>query len=230
MTNIIRHYLTDRLLLTEVGVLQVSCGVPQGSVLGPLLWNMSYDGVLRLQLNDNVKLIAFADDLAVVSWARTMDGLKDQTNAALNVIHKWFSKSGLKLATHKTEAVLLIGGRRVTDQVVFRLGVDNVVPKDSLRYLGVRLDTRMSFKAHIIKAVNKGDTTAATVSRLMPNLGGPRSGKRRIISSAVMSKVLYGAPIWSKALSTKSYLSTVEGLERRVGLRIIGAYRTVSLQ
>lgn len=105
-----------------------------------------------------------------------MSRLKEQTNAALSVINTSFKESGLKLATHKTEAVLLIGGRRATTQVAFQLGTDRVVPKDSLRYLGVRLDSRMSFKAHIIKMVNKGDIAATTVSRLMPNLGGPRSG------------------------------------------------------
>lgn len=139
LINIVKQYLTDRWLYTDAGPLRVSSGVPQGSVLGPLLWNISYNGVLRLMVGDSVKMVAFADDLAVVSWARTICELQKQTDNALETINKWFSSTGLSLATHKTEAVLLCGGRRIVEQVVFRLGKDRIVPKESLRYLGVRL-------------------------------------------------------------------------------------------
>ena len=47
-------------------------GVPQESVLGPLLWNVMYDGILRLKLSANAEIIGIADDIAIVLVAETI--------------------------------------------------------------------------------------------------------------------------------------------------------------
>ncbi|CAB0040027.1 unnamed protein product [Trichogramma brassicae] len=49
---------------------RVTAGVPQGSVLGPILWNVMYDAVLRLNFGGYVKIVGFADDIALVAVAK----------------------------------------------------------------------------------------------------------------------------------------------------------------
>jgi len=66
---IIRSYLNDRQLLTNAGNMAVTFGVPQGSVIGPIPWNIFYDDLLRLEQQNGVQLVSFADDITIVSTA-----------------------------------------------------------------------------------------------------------------------------------------------------------------
>jgi hypothetical protein len=66
--------------------MSVTCGVPQGSVLGPVLWNLIYDGILNIDMPEGVETIAFADDLTVVTTAKTEEQLMRNTNKELHKI------------------------------------------------------------------------------------------------------------------------------------------------
>lgn len=85
----------------------VTCGVPQGSVMGPFLWNIFYDGVLRLPVRDGVRIIAFADDVAVVAVAHNAELIEQIVNPTLEDIAGWMSSNGLRLAPEKSECVVL---------------------------------------------------------------------------------------------------------------------------
>jgi len=54
-----------------------SSGVSQGSILGPTMWNVMFDGLLRLDMPSDIELIAFADDVTVVGKAPTTQEIKD---------------------------------------------------------------------------------------------------------------------------------------------------------
>ena len=66
------------------------------------------------------------------------------------------------------------------------------------------------------------------MARLMPNIGGPREAKRRLVSSVVPSKLLYAAPVWANALQNHTIQRKLFSAQRLVALRIVSAYRTVS--
>ncbi|TDG38669.1 hypothetical protein AWZ03_014909 [Drosophila navojoa] len=74
LMNMIRSYLQDRILLysTQTGTkrYRVTGGAAQGSILGPDLWNISYDDILRLEMPEDTFLIGYADDIAAVITAR----------------------------------------------------------------------------------------------------------------------------------------------------------------
>ena len=90
------------------------------------------------------------------------------------------------------------------------------------------MDRRLSFGEHLQIATAKAIQCGAALTRLMPNIGGPREAKRRLVASVVNSKLLYGAPIWTSALNNHAILKKLFSAQRGVVMRIISAYRTVS--
>jgi len=229
--GMVRSYLAERSILLEAeGVcreVMISSGVPQGSVLGPTLWNIMYDDLAKMEMPQGVRIICFADDVAVVAVERTVEGLMRAMDEALDMVSAWMRLRRLQLAPEKTEAVLLTRRKRL-GETVFKLEGTEVVPAASVKYLGVWLDKGLTFGEHIRRAVETAGKTASALSRLMPNTGGPAASKRRVLAQVVLSQVLYAAPIYAPAMEVGRWRKMLQRMQRGLCLRVTCAYRTVS--
>jgi hypothetical protein len=87
-------------------------------------------------------------DLAVMAMAATKEDLQNLVDGALERVNEWMRGAGLRLAARKTEAVLLTGNRR-PGRVTFHLDGEEIVPRESIRYLGVRFDRNTTFGSHV---------------------------------------------------------------------------------
>lgn len=233
LKNMVNSYLTERKIfyLTSEGTktYDMTMGVPQGSVLGPLLWNIFYDELMELEMAENTDIVGFADDIAVVATASKTEQLEIEVNDSLDRIHRWLKMKNLQLAVHKTEAVLITDKRSFTYPKIVLDGTEIKWSK-SLRYLGVQIDKKLNFKEHIHAVVVKAQTTVAKLARVMPNIGGPRQEKRILLNEVVHASILYAAPIWAKALEVKKEKQKLLSVQRRSALRVVSAYRTVAEQ
>ena len=205
----------------------MTSGAPQGSRVGPLVWNVMYDDFLRMDLPAGTSFISFADDAIVVCAADSVGILELRINKTLPRAKRWLDSRGLKMAPEKTEALL------VTDRRSFQyprnvLGEHEVEWKSSIKYLGVQLDRRLSFGEHLRIATAKAIQCGSDLSRLMPNISGPREARRRLVASVVNSKLLYAAPVWANALQNHAIQKKLFSGQRSAALRIVSAYRTVS--
>lgn len=229
--RITASYLSDRSLMynTDMGpkTYNITGGVPQGSVLGPLLWNIMYDGVLGLSLPKGTMTIGFADDVAVVVVAKHLELITQMANVAVDKIRKWLTANGLQLADHKTEAVL-VTSRTVRETITVTVGVCDIPSQPSLRYLGVQIDARLRFDDHLRIVSSRAAAVCNALARLMANIGGPRQARRKLLANVVSSVMLYAAPIWSKATAVTSYVRQMTSVHRRCALRVARAFRTVS--
>ncbi|XP_060665572.1 uncharacterized protein LOC132797816 [Drosophila nasuta] len=181
LIGIIGSYLNGRILRYQTSegtkTYEVTGGVPQGSVLGPTLWNLMYDGILRLRLPPGVKMIGFADDVAIVAVGKHLRELEIATNRAIVQAQEWLTNAGLSLAEHKTEAVL-ISSRKTVETA--------------------------NLTVHLKLVADKASVACSALARIMPNTRGPKELRRRLISGVVRSITTYAASIWRKQSSEQA--------------------------
>ena len=97
---------------------QMKCGAPQGSRVGPLIWNVMYDDFLRIDLPARTSIIGSADDALVVCATDDVRILELRINESLRRAKRWLDGRCLKMASENTEALL------VTDRRSFQIPED----------------------------------------------------------------------------------------------------------
>lgn len=232
LINIIDSYLENRTLLydTEEGIkhYKITSGVPQGSILGPFLWNLMYDGLLNIILPKGAKIVGYADDIALIVDQPSTELVEITANDSLSRISRWLVSKKLSLAPHKTEAILITRRRNFNLPKLLVDGYDIKI-ENSLKYLGVILDNRLSFTQHVKTVSEKAVRTANKLVRIMPNINGPNQLTRRLIASVAYAQVTYAAPILSDVIArSKNLRGHLEKVHRLCALRIASAYRTTS--
>lgn len=156
--RVLNDYFSDRSLQSTVNhqrtVTAVTSGVPQGSVLGPTLWNIMYDGLLREHLPTGVDFLAYADDVVLVARGKDVCALERLLTAGAGVVVKWMADMGLELTIHKSEVMIITNTRRHNDIRISIEGIEiNTV--SSLKYLGIYLKPKLNFTAHAMHVTAK---------------------------------------------------------------------------
>ena len=230
IVRIIRDYLRDRSITfqTEEGQLQkdLSSGAPQGSVLGPPMWNLMYDGLLRIELPEGVIMLGFADDIALVARARTSAKVQEMMNDALERTASWLDRAGLEVAVHKTELVVFTSKYEAPPAIELR--GTQLVPSNTIKYLGLQIDRRLTFLPHVRAAAEKASRVVDQLARLMPNVGGPKQKRRKLLNTVAHSVLLYGAPVWGGAAEGAGCRKILARAQRKACIREICAYSSIS--
>lgn len=231
LKKIMRSYLKDRKLIYETTEgtkqKQITSGAAQGSILGPDLWNVSYDEILCIDMPDDTYLVGYADDIAAIITARDTTEAQRKLNQVMLRTQAWLDSHGLKLATEKTE-LLLLTRKHVPLEVEMQVCENTITTQKVVKYLGIRLDSKLSYWAQIKYAATKAAQTTAWLSQLMANIGGPMHSKRKLLMSTTHSILLYGSELWADALKTKHRRKPLCAVQRTAALRVASAYRTVS--
>lgn len=234
LCKILSSYFENRVLMyeTEEGAqtLVISAGVPQGSLLGPALWNGMYDGVLLLELPQGVKIVGFADDIVLVVPGKSQLEVEGKASASISIIEQWMGERMLSLAHQKTE-VVMVCNRKSVQHAHVNAGDHLIESKRSIKYLGVMIDDRLTFTSHVNYACEKASRAVASLTRMMANNSAVVSSKRRLIASVVSSILRYGGPNWGSAIGLfRGNLQKMSSIYRLMCLRVASAYRTVSAE
>ena len=196
-------YLSDRKQRTKVNSsfsewCNILFGVPQGSILGPLLFNIYINDIFFFLNNSNIA--NYADDTTPYSIDTTLDALLDSLQSDINTLTKWFHDNYLKLNADKCHLLVANHNKDV------RINVQNEVIEceNSVKLLGVTIDNKLNFNGHIsnlCKKANQKLHALARVSRFICK------DKLRILMKAfIESQFEYCPLIWmfhSRALNTR---------------------------
>ncbi|CAK9799117.1 Putative 115 kDa protein in type-1 retrotransposable element R1DM [Anthophora plagiata] len=202
----------------------------RGSVLGPLLWDLAYDVVLRTALPLGVSVTCYADDTLVLAsgrgWRRVVRLAEMGVACAVSCIRRL----GLEVSASKTEALWFNEPRRAEPPRSWvRVGEGYVRVGPTIKYLGLTLDSHWRFQRHFETLVPRVERAANSLARLLPNLGGPGVLVRRLYTGVVRSMVMYGSPIWAQDLvASRRSCNMLRRLERRMAIRCIRSYRTTA--
>ena len=209
----------------------VERGVPQGSVLGPLLWNLGYDEILRATLPIGVHITCYADDTLLVASGREWNSAIRLMEVGLAALVKKLNNLGLEIAAQKTEAVWFHGLPRNRRPPASWIAIKNerIPVGRTIKYLGLTLDERLNFQEHFTRIAPRIERAAISLGRIMPNIGGPKEKVRRLYTAVIQSMTLYGAPIWGEEKGlTRKNVKLLRRVQRRIAIRLVRAYRTVS--
>ena len=221
----LRSFLNDRRARVQLfNVLSNSRrfkqGLPQGSVLSPLLF-LFYINDLADELSDEDVIALFAGDVSILSTARNKADAERSVQAKVDIVSIWSQQWKLQLNVGKSEvsafSTLLNDSKW---EPTISLQGRNISFNSTLHLLGVLLDRSLTLNAHIDKLY------AETASRLRgmklvshSTWGWKKSTMKTMYFAYVRSKMDYAAPAWQPWLSNTN-MTRLEALQNRA-LRIV---------
>lgn len=203
--KILTSYLTNRSQVVKIGdfqsdALPITCGVPQGSILGPLLFLIYINSIAKLKLHGHVTL--YADDTCLFYFGANIHELIRLAQEDLNILFDWFQKNLLTVNINKTCYIIFKAkNKHVPSHEHLTINNTPLEEKQCERYLGLRMDNYLTWKNQIEHIKNKLSSLIGSlynVSRCVP-----RKLRFTIYNSLVKSHLLYLIEIWGSAAKTR---------------------------
>lgn len=158
-TTWFRSFLGNRQQLVQVDgvksdLMRISCGVPQGSLLGPILY-LCYSNDMVMSVEN--KLLLYADDSVIVASDKDPSVVAHKLSLDLNLCNKWLINNHLSLHVGKTELILFGSRKKLKKASDFHVSYNEhtVRPSTSIKYLGVTLDQHLSGEVFADSLINK---------------------------------------------------------------------------
>jgi len=194
-----KSYLTNRKQYTFVknansDTRLISCGVPQGSILGPLLFLVYVNDIRNVV--ENGCPILFADDTNILYTHNNLTALCHIANLELERISQWFTLNKLSVNTSKTKVIVFHRRHMQYQPTDIQISLNNTTLEkvSSLKFLGVYIHENLSWKMHVDHICKKISKSLGMLYRLKHQL--PEYILLQLYNSLVLSHVNYCISVW----------------------------------
>lgn len=173
------------------GNLSVFSGVPQGSVLAPILF-LIYINDIHLCIKSPIQLRLFADDCVIYSTINTKED-QVQLNHSLQLIHAWCKKWGMALNAKKTVSITFTN-KKTPLNFAYTLDNKEIGKSNHVKYLGVTLTSNLSWESHIDAVCSRAQGKLAFLRRKLRN--APPATKLTAYKTLIRPALEYADIIW----------------------------------
>ena len=190
--HIIFNYLNDRRHRTKISgnyssLVEILFGIPQGSILGPLLFNIY---LCDLFFNDfDITIASFADDTTPYVCSPSISSVIDALQVNGSKIFYWFNINSLKANASKSHLLL-------STKEKFSLSINESIVESSTceKLLGVLIDNDLTFDQHVTTLCNKASQKLSALSRVANFMSIEK--RRTLFKAFIMSQFEYCSLIW----------------------------------
>ena len=225
----VQNYLSQRAVKIRVNSVtvtrDVAIGCPQGGILSPFLWNILIDDVLRLHFTFNYRIIGFADDLTLLTDHKITATAVKNLQLVLDTVNQLLANNRLKLNATKTKLMLFNKKNTSADTLnSLRLNQVNISTSTSTKFLGLLLDTRLKWDAHVTEKCLAAKRAYMMAYNTARNIWGKYSKRISFLYKAIAEPVLlYACSVWVNYLRTNRGTQKILSFQRSLVRRITAA-------
>ena len=198
----------------------VLSGVPQGTVLGPLLF-LAYINDINTHLSEGTKIRLFADDSLLYRTIRTEED-SAILQRDLNTLQAWEIENKMEFHPDKCQ-VLRITNKHNPIQVPYNIHnvMLSIVP--SAKYLGIHIDSKISWNTQCNSLCNKANRTLAFLQRNL--YGCPQEVKEKCFNTLIRPTLEYGCSVWDPHKAWQ--IEDLEKIQKRAARFVTGNYSLI---
>ena len=199
-----KSYLSDREQCVDVnGTISdwqtVKLGVPQGSILGPILFLIYVNDINNCETAADFK--KFADDTTILTTGASLQEAANNMNTVLAKVNIWFKQNKLNLNPSKTRCMIFNAKTEETNLITIdNTTIERVWEKGketSFKLVGIHVDEKLKWDYHINKINNKIASAIYGLTKCSKELSS--ENKKLLYSGLIHSHITYGLPIWGLA-------------------------------